>query len=471
MPHRSLFPPCAMNMKYNLRRAKYQVYYKEKQWDFCGAAHRVSAVSTGGSGMEQCLVLGGGVSGRAAVRLARRIGMEPVMVSDGPEVDAVRTVAGHTLIIASPGVKPLSSPLYRAAMRRAEAGEAELISELEFGYRALPAPRRLLAVTGTNGKTTTTELTCQLLLALGVRAEPAGNIGFPLSDIACDMLEGRLAPETLPVVEVSSFQLERIRDFTPVAAVLLNLESDHIDRYAGGFAEYRLVKFRIFQSVPAENQLFGLSMALPVGRRVTVEGHELLVDGKPLLNLAKTRLNAPHNRENLAAAVELALRILPAERLFTPEFVRAVEAFAPGRHRLETVEFRHGITFIDDSKATNPASVVAALNSLPDPGCANIVILLGGLDKGMDFSSLASWGHRIKFAALFGECRAGIAAAVGEAFPTADCGSDFRLAFDTALKNAVPGDVVLLSPACASMDMFKDYKERGDRFTELARCC
>lgn len=137
------------------------------------------------------------------------------MISDGPEVDAGQAVAGYPLIVASPGVKPLSSPLYRAAMRRVEAGEAELISELEFGYRALPAPRRLLAVTGTNGKTTTTELTCHLLQALGVKAVPAGNIGLPLSDIACDMLEGRLGPETLPVVEVSSFQLERIRDFAP----------------------------------------------------------------------------------------------------------------------------------------------------------------------------------------------------------------------------------------------------------------
>ena len=419
--------------------------------------------------MEQCLVLGSGLSGRAAVRLARRIGLEPVMISDGPEVDAGQAVAGYPLIVASPGVKPLSSPLYRAAMRRVEAGEAELISELEFGYRALPAPRRLLAVTGTNGKTTTTELTCHLLQALGVKAVPAGNIGLPLSDIACDMLEGRLGPETLPVVEVSSFQLERIRDFAPVAAVLLNLESDHIDRYAGGFAEYTLVKFRIFQSVPAENQLFGLSMTLPVGRRVTVEGHELLVDGKPLVDLTETRLDAPHNRENLAAAVELVLRVVPAGQLFAPEFTRAVETFAPGRHRLETVAVRHGITFINDSKATNPASVIAALNSLPDPGSPNIVILLGGLDKGMDFSSLASQAHRIKFAALFGECRARIAAAIGDAFPAADCGNDFRLAFDTALKNAVPGDIMLLSPACASMDMFKDYKERGDRFTELAR--
>ena len=344
--------------------------------------------------MEQCLVLGGGLSGRAAVRLARRIGLEPVMISDGPEVGAGQAVAGYPLIVASPGVKPLSSPLYRAAMRRVEAGEAELISELEFGYRALPAPRRLLAVTGTNGKTTTTELTCHLLQALGVKAVPAGNIGLPLSDIACDMLEGRLGPETLPVVEVSSFQLERIRDFAPVAAVLLNLESDHIDRYAGGLAEYKLVKFRIFQSVPAENQLFGLSMTLPVGRRVTVEGHELLVDGKPLVDLTETRLDAPHNRENLAAAVELVLRVVPAGQLFAPEFTRAVETFAPGRHRLETVAVRHGITFINDSKATNPASVIAALNSLPDPGSPNIVILLGGLDKGLDFSSLASQDRR-----------------------------------------------------------------------------
>lgn len=324
-------------------------------------------------------------------------------------------------------------------------------------------------MTGTNGKTTTTELTCHLLQALGVKAVPAGNIGLPLSDIACDMLEGRLGPETLPVVEVSSFQLERIRDFAPVAAVLLNLESDHIDRYAGGLAEYKLVKFRIFQSVPAENQLFGLSMTLPVGRRVTVEGHELLVDGKPLVDLTETRLDAPHNRENLAAAVELVLRvgagrstvrpgIHPGRRNLRARPPPAGNRGGPARHHLHQ-RLQGDQSGLGDRRAEQPARS-------GKPQHRNTARRFGQRN-GFFFARLPGAPDQVRRA--FRRVPRRIAAAIGDTFPAADCGCDFRLAFDTALKNAVPGDIMLLSPACASMDMFKDYKERGDRFTELAR--
>lgn len=419
--------------------------------------------------MAKILILGGGLSGRAATRLAERLDLTPVMISDTPGLDADKTVADYPLIVTSPGVNPLKSPLYKAAQQRAERDEAELISELEFGYRALPAPRKLLAITGTNGKTTTTELTCHLLKSLGVNAVPAGNIGFPLSDIACDLLDGNLESSALPVVEVSSFQLERIRDFAPLAAALLNLESDHIDRYAGGFAEYRQVKYRLFDSVPTENQILGLSLRGMVDRRVKVKDQQLFIDGKRLLDLTATQLVAPHNQENLAAAVELVLRVVPSELLFSAEFIRAIATFAPGRHRLETVAIKNGVTFINDSKATNPAAVMAAIRSLPEAGFPNIIILLGGLDKGMDFSILATLGKRIKLAVLYGEARAKIRDAIGNAFASVDCGCDFKLAFETAQKKAEVGNIVLLSPACASMDMFKDYQERGELFAQLAQ--
>ena len=414
--------------------------------------------------MKPCLILGGGVSGRAALRLAETLGMEAEILSDPSPCPPEEAVARSSLIVTSPGVHPLTSPLWQAAKRRADRGETEFLSELEFGFRHLPQ-RRCIAITGTNGKTTTTELTCHLLNAAGVPAVTAGNIGVPLADIAADMREGKLPPETLPVVEVSSFQLERADTFAPLAAALLNLELDHINRYAGGFDEYCEVKRRIFRHVPEENRIFGLS--IPAARRVEVREGRLFADNRELIELAATRLNASHNRENLAAAVELCLRILPEGGVFRQEFLEAIRSFEPGRHRLEVVAERNGIRYINDSKATNPASVLAALRTLPARRCA--VLLLGGLDKGMDFTALLREKERIKFAVLYGACRDVIASVLDGEIPFVECGNDFEKAVRTAASHAAPGDTVLLSPACASMDMFRDYQERGNRFAELVR--
>ena len=421
--------------------------------------------------MKRCLILGGGVSGRAAFRLAECCGAAPAIVSDGDGADAVSAVAGFPLIVASPGVKPLSSPLYRAALDAAGRGECEFIGELEFGFRHLPPGVALLAVTGTNGKTTTTELTAALLNALGVPARPAGNIGVPLSDVAAEWRAAPPPPGTVLVVEVSSFQLELAPRFAPDCAVLLNLESDHIDRYRGGFEEYRRVKCGIFRHVASENRVFGLSMPTPPGvrRRVTVEEETVRIDGRNFLPLAETRLAALHNRENLAAALELILRVVPAGKLFTPEFRAAVCAFQPGRHRMETAAEIGGVRYVDDSKATNPAAVLAALRSLGKTNTPNVVLLLGGLDKEMDFSPLGTIASQVKYAVLYGRCRAKIAAALPPGLPAADCGDDFAQAVACAIRRASAGDVVLLSPACASMDLFRDYAERGDRFAELVR--
>ena len=419
---------------------------------------------TGEMTMKPCLILGGGVSGRAALRLAETLGMEAEILSDPSPCPPEEAVARSSLIVTSPGVHPLTSPLWQAAKRRADRGETEFLSELEFGFRHLPQ-RRCIAITGTNGKTTTTELTCHLLNAAGVPAVTAGNIGVPLADIAADMREGKLPPETLPVVEVSSFQLERADTFAPLAAALLNLELDHINRYAGGFDEYCEVKRRIFRHVPEENRIFGLS--IPAARRVEVREGRLFADNRELIELAATRLNASHNRENLAAAVELCLRILPEGGVFRQEFLEAIRSFEPGRHRLEVVAERNGIRYINDSKATNPASVLAALRTLPARRCA--VLLLGGLDKGMDFTALLREKERIKFAVLYGACRDVIASVLDGEIPFVECGNDFEKAVRTAASHAAPGDTVLLSPACASMDMFRDYQERGNRFAELVR--
>jgi UDP-N-acetylmuramoylalanine--D-glutamate ligase len=398
--------------------------------------------------MKKTVILGGGVSGKAAALLAEKNHCAPVILNDG---ESAQLPPDADLIVASPGVHPLRSGLYKASL----ASGVEFIGEMEYGFRHFKG--RVAAITGTNGKTTTTELTVFLLNEAGVDAVAAGNIGLPLSEVAAQEKQPEIA-----VVEVSSFQLELIDTFAPEAAVLLNLESDHEDRYAGGFEEYCAVKKKIFDKVPESHQIRGISFPDPK-RRATYSGDMLLLDGKVLLNVAETALSAPHNRENLAAAVELFVRLAPEKIAILPE---AVKKFRCGKHRIELFHESRGIRFYDDSKGTNPAAVVAAVKAVPGP----VVLLAGGLDKGMDFSVLESVASRIRMAVLFGECREPIAKVFRQAgVPVRDCGKDFELAVATALQGASPGDCVMLSPGCASMDMFKNYQERGEKFKELVR--
>ena len=394
--------------------------------------------------MEELTIIGAGVSGRAAAKLCERQGMKYSLLEDG----AGARLAGGGTVVVSPGVHPARSPLYRAAL----ASGREVISEMEFGFRFWKRP--LLGITGTNGKTTTTELTCHLLRACGVAAETAGNIGRPLSDLAADPGECSMA-----VVEVSSFQLERISRFSPDAAAILNFASDHIDRYPGGFAEYCAVKERIFHGVAPENRIYGLSFG-DKPRRVTLDSGRLLLDGKEFFDLHESDLPGSHNGENAAAAVELALRVLPEAAVRSKTFAEALRTFRRGRHRVETVGTRGGVTFVDDSKGTNPAAVLAAIDSLSGP----LVILLGGLGKGMDFRPLASRAGRFRAARLYGADREDIRRVLDGLCPCFDCGSDFDEVIRCAAACARPGDTVLLSPACASMDMFRNYAERGERF-------
>lgn len=393
-------------------------------------------------------ILGGGVSGRAAALLAERCGDESVILNDGGNA---ALPADADLIVTSPGVHPLRSPLYKAAL----ASGKEFIGEMEYGFRHFRG--RIAAITGTNGKTTTTELTAFLLKYAGIDAETAGNIGLPLSGIAAREHQPGIA-----VVEVSSFQLERAPSFAPECAALLNLESDHEDRYEGGFAEYCAVKKSIFARVPEQNRVWGLSFP-DRPRRVTFANDMLLADGEALLDVSKTALNAPHNRENLAAAVELFLRIAPEKRALLPE---AAAAFHPGRYRIEFFRERNNIRCYDDSKGTNPSAVAAAVRAVSGP----VVLLAGGLDKGMDFSMLRELAPRLRALVLCGSCREPIAEVfAGTGVAVHDCGMDFEQAVRTMVRAARSGDVLMLSPGCASMDLFKNYAERGDRFKELVR--
>lgn len=418
-------------------------------------------------------IIGRGVSGRAAARLAEAAGHEIKFFEDGNSASEQLPSGafdGFDLLVVSPGVPP-SSPVYMTAVNSG----IELISEMEFGARHFDGP--MLAITGTNGKTTTTELTVHLLQALGIDARPAGNIGFPLCDICADILTGKDSKGILPVIEVSSFQLERCFTFSPHAAVLLNIASDHLNRYHDSMNEYAETKFRIFERVPAERRVLGLTLLESMeykqqlstcsGNKIMSRDGDLLYAGKLVIRHQDTQLKGPHNLENLAAGLELVRIYLGDAALFSPELKKAACEFAPGRHRLEKVAEHAGIVFINDSKATNPASVIAALRTVSAPGKKNVNIILGGLDKDMDFSSLRDVAGYLKKAFIIGQCRLKIFDSLNGSFPCA-LFDGFREAVVAAAGNSVAGDIVLLSPACASMDMFKDYKDRGDQFRDIA---
>ncbi|MBQ7396995.1 MAG: UDP-N-acetylmuramoyl-L-alanine--D-glutamate ligase [Lentisphaeria bacterium] len=402
---------------------------------------------------KKLVILGGGVSGRAAFDLGTKLGYDAIVINDNdasllPESD---------LIVASPGVHPLKSHLYRQAVKEGRA----MTGEMAFGAAQL-GDIPILAVTGTNGKTTTTELTCHLLNALGVKTVACGNIGLPVSAVA----NAADASVEAVVIEVSSFQLELAENFAPTAAVLLNLKSDHEERYPGGFEEYAAVKKSIFKNVPTERRFYGINSFSIKGRAVVSE-NALVYDGRILVDkLDETGFAAPHNQENLAAATQLVMSIIPQNELDIPRFAQAVRSFKFGRHRIEFVAQKNGVKFYNDSKATNPSAVTSAVNALKGQG-GKIVLMLGGSDKGMDFSELRLLENELRCAVLFGASGENIGKVFSDDLKKYSAGMDLKKAVELAFNAAEQGDIVLLSPACASFDMFKGYDDRGNQFCEL----
>jgi UDP-N-acetylmuramoylalanine--D-glutamate ligase len=252
------------------------------------------------------LILGGGVSGIAAKRLADLLQFENLIVSDND--GKMPDFAGVELVVASPGVGG-DSPILQKALEL----KIEVISELEFGFRYLPDSAKLLSITGTNGKTTTTELTTHILQNLGKNACYAGNIGLPLSDVAGDIIEKKLDSDLIVVVEVSSFQLEKIRDYRSEAAVILNIESDHLNRYNGSFELYKETKLKIFERVKEENCFWGWTSGNYNTGKISVEGDEIFYCNQKLLEYSSLRIKGEHNLENLLASLDLVSTILAPE--------------------------------------------------------------------------------------------------------------------------------------------------------------
>ena len=453
-----------------------------------------SSINLQGRGV---LVMGAGRSGVAAARLAkakgavvtlldgaspeRFAGLAPQMAQEGitfiPGFQEERwNGAPIDLVVLSPGIAPGAS-LEHVAISTG----APLRGELEFGAAFLNCP--MLAVTGTNGKTTTVELLTTCLQGAGKRVLAAGNIGLPISQVALEQPELDYL-----VVEVSSFQLEHASTFHPLVGVVLNVTPDHLNRH-GTMETYQALKLRLLNQIrpgghavyhaqldsllnlPSEvtlNRLWLIGEEASPGARgldwlVNSDGlAQLKTDGKcqKLLSRASLQMVGNHNLANALAVVATLSSIgIPLQ-----EYQAALGNFQSGAHRLQRVAERDGVVFFDDSKATDVDAMRQALKTLGPTRGKKILLIAGGLDKGCALSEAKSELRMyVKETYLIGDCRHRLAELWGTEVPCHVCDS-LEEAVLNAASSAQAGDTVLLSPACASMDMFKDYEERGDRF-------
>ena len=390
-------------------------------------------------------MLGMARSGAAAAAALERLGVEVVRVDrkfapdDNPEL-----LDGAGLLVKSPGV-----PGEHRLVVEARRCGLTVWSELELGFRLL-APRPFVAVTGTNGKTTTTELLGAIFRAAGLPVEVAGNVGRALTSVD----PAAVAPAAWVVCETSSFQLEDVVAFRPRVAVLLNLEPDHLDRH-GSLEAYRAAKLRIFAAQRPDDVAviprdFG---AVPgEGRRVEFAADDRL-PAEPLIPGA-------HNRENAAAATAAAR----AAGVGDDAIADALRTFPGVQHRLEPVREVAGVRYVNDSKATNTAAARRALAAFSAP----LLVILGGSLKGESYDELvADIRGRARAVYLIGEATEELAGALDQADVPYQRAGTLAVAVARAAAAARPGDVVLLSPACASFDQFADFEQRGEEFRRL----
>lgn len=442
-------------------------------------------------------ILGLARSGRSAARLALARG-NAVFASDGgtsaevlQAADAIRALGGvaetggHSaaelaacdVIVISPGIPPTAGILQDAGVARVPR-----ISELEFAFQHLGVP--VVAITGTNGKTTTTALTTHVMVHAGVSAIAAGNIGTALSDVAVS--EDK--PDWV-IVEASSFQLADIDSFAPEVGVVTNFSPDHLDRYPTVDA-YFADKANLFRNatgtstwvlnaedaaamkMPGEadgrRRVFRVNTPLEAGEeggwvdaagdlRLRVAGTETR-----LLHQSELLVFGAHNRANALAAALAA----QAAGVDVSRIADGLRSFSGLEHRLEVVADAGAILWINDSKATNVTSTAVALRSMERP----VVLLLGGRHKGEPYTTLADAAPGVlRRVIAFGEAEQRIADDLAAHVPVDRVAGDFETVVAHAARVAKPGDVVLLSPACASFDMFRDYEHRGRTFRELAR--
>lgn len=426
-------------------------------------------------------------SGIAAARVLHELGARVTITDKKPldqlteqvralgTVDIVIEAGGHPdrifieteLIVLSPGVPKIQQVL--AARRHG----VRVISELELGWFLSDAP--FIGITGTNGKSTVTTLVGLMLQKTGKKILVAGNIGNALTETP-ELLHG----QDWIVVELSSFQLEDIDTFRPRVAAILNITQDHLDRYAG-ITEYREAKARIFENQHKDDVLvlnfddpLVRVMAAPAPSRVIpfsrfekhengayVENGDLVIQKRIICRVDDILIKGVHNLENAMAASAVAL----AAGADHASVATVLRTFPGLEHRLEFVREKNGVIYINDSKGTNVGAVVKSVEGFTRP----VLLIAGGLDKGSDFGPLKDlFRQKVKLLILIGKAAEKMAKAVGPATETVFA-KTLQDAVQLAANRAANGDVVLLSPACASFDMFKDFEDRGRQFKEAVK--
>ncbi|HLP93911.1 MAG TPA: UDP-N-acetylmuramoyl-L-alanine--D-glutamate ligase [Saprospiraceae bacterium] len=432
---------------------------------------------------KRIVILGSGESGTGAARLARFLGFDVFVSDKGPIKDVFKQELDangipweenqHTLaqilnaseIIKSPGI-PEKSDVMKAVREKG----INVIGEIEFGYR-YAGKCRIVAITGSNGKTTTTELTWHLMHEAGLPVRKGGNVGNSFARMVLDdLVSGNIkSKERVFVLEVSSFQLDDIQQFRPYVSMLLNITPDHLDRYEYKLENYAAAKFRIsmnqrrgdkfiyngYDPVIRENWKETGAKKVAI-RKGFYKNGEIRV-GSFRFGMTQSALKGPHNMFNAVCAIRAAL-LLGAD---PAKIQQGLNSFETPPHRLEKVAVIKGVTWINDSKATNVDSVFYALQAMDAP----TVWIVGGQDKGNDYEPLLKWvKKKVKAIVCMGVDNTKIIKAFKSMKKPLVETSSAQEAVAQAAKLAEAGDAVLLSPACASFDLFKNYEDRGAQF-------
>jgi UDP-N-acetylmuramoylalanine--D-glutamate ligase len=430
---------------------------------------------------QNIAVLGAGLSGSAAARLLRSEGAHVTVLDSAEERNLlkstidnlrsqdIRVICGaladqdsstYQMAVLSPGIDPAS----RLA-RNFTSRKINMIGELELGWRSCEVP--VLAVTGTNGKTTTTELVAQMLNACGQQTIACGNIGKPLSEVAREKKQFDVL-----TVEVSSFQLETIQSFRPSISLWLNFAPDHLDRYRS-VTDYRAAKLRIFENQTADDVAIVNAVERLRGiraRTITFSAYvdqadfrlsegAIIYQNEAVLRLSDTKLRGLHNIENLMATLAAGM----ARGLSFREMMPPLCTYEPRPHRCEFVREVGGVAYVNDSKATNLDAVEKALRAQSKP----VILIAGGKDKGFTFDPLRPLiEEKVKSTILIGEMAESIRRS-WSGVASSDIANSLADAVERAHATAEPGEVVLFSPGTSSFDMFKSYADRGDQFRAL----
>ena len=442
---------------------------------------------------KNMVMLGAGESGVGAALLAKQKGFD-VFVSDGAvikpsfkdelarhsidfeeEGHSKEKILNASMIIKSPGV-----PEKNAMVKQVREKGIEMISEIEFAYR-YKGDSKIIGITGSNGKTTTTALIYHICKTAGLDCAVVGNIGFSFArQVATD-------PKKIYVVEVSSFQLDDIKEFRPDIAVLTNITEDHLDRYEYKFENYIESKFRIIENQTSEdvfvynnddeitkkylNKFLNMSKPLPMSINkelpegayiVNAEMHLKWEQEEMCMSVEDFAIKGIHNQYNtMAAGISAGVMGIRKEKIRD-----AIQTFKSLEHRMSTVATIKGVEFINDSKATNVNSTWYALESMTKP----VILILGGVDKGNDYSFIKDLvKEKVKAIVCMGLDNTKIHAAFGEEVQLIVNTKSAKEAVHAAFHFADKGDVVLLSPACASFDLFKNYEDRGMQFIEAVK--